>query len=147
MLAQAISGKPLITIRPAHSKFSDISQILLDLQAIIGSPSSSLHIGSDIPKVLSFAAITPTSPRVARRGRLDGRPDHRSVVRSGIPRFMGSVPQGPQDDVRCWYCAGLLKTARQLFADTADKNAPVSSVRTAKHPFVHCQKFKADMVA
>ena len=168
MFACAASGKPLISIQPANPKFSDISQILLDLQTIIGTPS--MHLVPSPQKVLTFAAFTPTSPRYSRRGRpgQDSRPgadsvqdvpirggalstkvtryDRRSNSGSSGPRFMGLVPRGPQDDTRCWYCAGMLKTARQFYVDTADKHAPPSSVPTAEHPFLTCRRFKDAML-
>ena len=159
MFAKDLHGTSLITIQPAHPKFSDISQILLDLQSIVGSPSLSLHLRTDSQKVLTFAALTPTSPRISRRNRIDGRVGSPSTVdrdsrasrldhrpRLSSPRFLGSVPQGPQDDVRCWYCAGMIKTARQYFADTADKHAAASPARTAEHPFLTCRQFKTAML-
>jgi hypothetical protein len=159
MFAKDLHGTSLITIQPAHPKLSDISQILLDLQSIVGSPSLSLHLRTDSQKVLTFAALTPTSPRISRRNRIDGRVGSSSTVdrdsrasrldhrpRLSSPRFLGSVPQGPQDDVRCWYCAGMIKTARQYFADTADKHAAASPARTAEHPFLTCRQFKTAML-
>ena len=105
--------------------------------------------------------MTPSSPRISRRTRHDGRAgspspldrdsrvfrvDNRDRARFSAPRFLGSVPQGPQDDVRCWYCAGMLKTARQYFGDTADMHAPASPARTAEHPFLSCRHFKSAML-
>ena len=154
MFANATMGKPLVSLRAAHAKYSDISQILLDLQILIGSPSGAISGASDAQPLRAFAALTPHSPRVSRKARIDDRPsglgarhlgdEHsggiqragRRDFRSG-PRFLASVPQAPHDAIRCWYCAGMLKTARQFFVDTVDKNAPVSPVRTAEHPFLH----------
>ena len=93
--------------------------------------------------------MTPTPPPISRCNRIDGwvvspstvesasvdsdslaspsRLDHRP--RFSSPRFLGIVPQGQQDDVCCWYCAGIMmmiKTARQYFADAADKHAAAS---------------------
>ena len=163
MFAKATLGKALISLRPAHAKFSDISQILLDLQILVGSPSVGLSGVPEAQPLHSFAALTPHSPRVSRKARIDDRPGalgarhlgdehpgggHRADRRdfkSG-PRFLGSVPQGPHDAIRCWYCAGMLKTARQFFVDTVDKHAPVSPVRTAEHPFLQCRYFKGEML-
>ncbi len=40
----------------------------------------------------------------------------------------------------------MLKTARALFPDTAEKHASPAPARTADHPIRNCRKFKADMV-
>jgi hypothetical protein len=45
MFAKDLHGTSLITIQPAHPKFSDISQILLDLQSIVGSPTMVNYTG------------------------------------------------------------------------------------------------------
>jgi hypothetical protein len=50
MFAKDLHGTSLITIQPAHPKYSNISQILLDLQSIVGSPSLSLHLRTDSQK-------------------------------------------------------------------------------------------------
>lgn len=44
MLICAASGKPLISIQQANPKLDDISQILLDLQTVIGTPSMHLKL-------------------------------------------------------------------------------------------------------
>jgi hypothetical protein len=40
----------------------------------------------------------------------------------------------------------MIKTARQYFADTADKHAAASPARTAEHPFLTCRQFKTAML-
>jgi hypothetical protein len=70
----------------------------------------------------------------------------RGGVSSNAPRFLGRVPYQDGDADHCWYCAGMLKTARAFFSDTAEKHASPAPARTADHPIRTCRKFKADML-
>ena len=65
---------------------------------------------------------------------------------SNSPRFLGRVPVQDGDSDICWYCAGMLKTARAFFSDTAEKHASPAPARTADHPIRNCRKFKGDML-
>jgi len=152
MFAHKDKGQSLISIRPAHPKYCDISQLLLDLQTLVLAPAP--MFSSVSPKVLTFAAFTSPSAvsRSHRTQRQSQGPPKGYVAPLSlrtdrrIPRFVGRVPRLDGDDLSCWYCAGLLKTARQFFADTADKHAPDSPPRNADHPFPTCKKFKGDML-
>jgi hypothetical protein len=150
-------GTDLITIRPAHPKFNDVSQLLLDLQTLV-------LLAAPVPqKTLAFAAFSSSSvssPGQARTTKFSANRVHRAPLSgSGVastlsragnssnsPRFLGRVPFQDGDLDHCWYCAGLLKTARVFFPDTAEKHASPSPARTADHPLRTCRKFKGDML-
>jgi hypothetical protein len=164
MFAHAAMGKELISLRTADAKFNNISQILLDLQSLVGTPSGVMSIEPAGLQVQSFSVIAqdflPKSVRARHIDRLDARQhvnvhtsrSHQSDLRlssfdlESTPRFLGRVPEGPQDDHYCWYCAGLLKTALQFVVDTVDTNGAVSNVRTAAHPFLRCKYFQTEML-
>ncbi len=113
MFAKALHGTSLITIQPAHPKFSGISQILLDLQSIVGSPSLSLHLRTDSLKVLTFAALTPTYPRIYRRNCIDGRVGSPSTVdRDSRPLVWITVLASRLHD----FLAVCLRDRRMMFA-------------------------------
>jgi hypothetical protein len=147
------SGTNLITVRPAHAKFNDVSQLLLDLQTLV-------LCAAPVPqKALAFAAFSSSS--VSSRSRTAHRVQRSPVTSSGggvlstpsrgavsfnSPRYLGRVPFQDGDLENCWYCAGMLKTARAFFADTAEKHASPAPARTADHPIRTCRKFKADML-
>ena len=149
----ATSGTNLITVRPAHAKFNDVSQLLLDLQTLV-------LVDAHVPqKALAFAAFPSSS--VSSRSRTAHRVQRSPVPSSGggvvstssrgavsfnSPRFLGRVPFQDGDLDNCWYCAGMLKTARAFFPDTAEKHASPAPARTADHPIRNCRKFKADML-
>jgi hypothetical protein len=149
----ATSGTNLITVRPAHAKFNDVSQLLLDLQTLV-------LVDAHVPqKALAFAAFPSSS--VSSRSRTAHRVQRSPVSSSGggvvstssrgavsfnSPRFLGRVPFQEGDLDNCWYCAGMLKTARAFFPDTAEKHASPAPARTADHPIRNHRKFKADML-
>jgi hypothetical protein len=149
-------GTNLITVRPAHAKFNDVSQLLLDLQTLV-LVASPLTVASQ--KTLTFAAFS--SPPVSSRSRASNRVQRSPVssssggvvaissrggVSSNSPRFLGRVPFQDGDSDHCWYCAGMLKTARAFFSDTAEKHASPAPARTADHSIRTCRKFKTDML-
>ena len=153
----ASPGTNLITVRPAHAKFNDVSQLLLDLQTLVlVAPPLSLAP----QKALTFAAFPSSSvssrPRVSNRVQRSPvmsssgggivSSSFRGGVSSNAPRFLGRVPYQDGDADHCWYCAGMLKTARAFFSDTAEKHASPAPARTADHPIRTCRKFKADML-
>ena len=107
-------------------------------------------------KVLAFAAFPGTSrPRAGnrvQRAPLSSSADRvvpitsRAAGSFNSPRFLGRVPFQDSDLDNCWYCAGMLKTARAFFSDTAEKHASPAPARTADHPIRTCRKFKSDML-
>ena len=148
----ASSGTNLITVRPAHAKFNDVSQLLLDLQTLV-------LVAAPVPqKALAFVAFPSSS--VSSRSRTANRVQRTPISSGGgvvstssrgpvsfsSPRFLGRVPFQDGDLDNCWYCAGMLKTARAFFPDTAEKHASPAPARTAEHPIRTCRKFKADML-
>jgi hypothetical protein len=146
----ASPGSSLITVRSAHPKFNDVSQLLLDLQTLVlvSVPASVVS-----PKVLAFAALPTHKSRLSRSNRRVPSSTGTVVASpSGAagsfnsPRFLGRVPFQDGDLDHCWYCAGMLKTARTFFADTAEKHASPAPARTADHPIRTCRKFKMDML-
>jgi len=146
-------GTDLITLRPAHAKFNDVSQLLLDLQTLV-------LVAAPAPqKTLAFAAFPTSSVSSPVRPRTGTRVHRTPLSGSGVvstlsragnssnsPRFLGRVPFQDGDLDHCWYCAGLLKTARVFFPNTAEKHASPSPARTADHPLRTCRKFKGDML-
>ena len=156
----ASPGTNLITVRPAHPKFNDVSQLLLDLQTLV-LVAAPLSLAPQ--KALTFAAYS-SSPVSSRPRHGVSNPVQRSPVlssNSGVvstsarggfssnsPRFLGRVPVQDGDSDNCWYCAqcaGMLKT-RAVFFDTAEKHASPAPARTADHPIRNCRKFKSDML-
>ena len=151
----ASAGASLITVRPAHAKFNDVSQLLLDLQTLV-LVAVPVPMSLSPQKVLAFAAFPGTSrPRAGnrvQRAPLSSSADRvvpttpRAAGSFNSPRFLGRVPFQDSDLDNCWYCAGMLKTARAFFSDTAEKHASPAPARTADHPIRTCRKFKSDML-
>ena len=151
----ASPGASLITVRSAHPKFNDVSQLLLDLQTLVLVSGPASVVSS---KVVAFAAFPSSSvspkPRLPRSDRRSSSssgaavvaPSSRAAGSFTSPRFLGRVPGQEGDVDHCWYCAGMLKTARAFFADTAEKHASPTPARTADHPIRSCRKFKSDML-
>ena len=153
----ASPGTNLITVRPAHAKFNDVSQLLLDLQTLVPRLVAVPVPDSLSPqKALAFAAVT-SRHRASSRGQRqslvssDARvvshpPSPRAAGAFNSPRFLGRVPFQDGDLENCWYCAGMIKTARAFFSDTAEKHAMPAPARTADHSIRTCRKFKTDML-
>ncbi len=142
----ASMGTNLITIRPAHAKFNDDSQLLLDLQTLVLVA---------VPVQQKTLAFTPPSPPELVLPIMCS--DLHCLVTLSSPRhlvgnssnslmFWGRVPFQAGDMDTCWYCVGVLKTASAFFPDTTEKHASPAPARTADHPIRNCRKFKADMV-
>ncbi|MFN7881698.1 MAG: hypothetical protein ACK5PF_01595, partial [bacterium] len=70
----------------------------------------------------------------------------RAAGASNAPQFLGRVPFTEGDEAHCWYCAGMIKTARVFFSATAEKHATPAPARTADHSIRTCRKFKSDML-
>jgi hypothetical protein len=150
-------GTNLITVRPAHPKFNDVSQLLLDLQTLV-LKSVSVPDSLFPQTVLTLAAVGSTSRHRAvhraQRPPLASPADRtvsfssspRAAGGSNAPRFLGRVPFHEGDAEHCWYCAGMLKTARAFFSDTAEKHATPAPARTADHSIRACRQFKSDML-
>jgi hypothetical protein len=144
-------GTDLITIRPAHAKFNDVSQLLLDLQTLVlvAVPVPQKTLAFTVFPSASVSSRVRTAHRVQRAplpGNAVVSTSPRGGTSSNSPRFLGRVPFQAGDMDTCWYCAGMLKTARAFFPDTAEKHASPAPARTADHPIRTCRKFKADMV-
>ena len=126
-----------------------------------------LHVATPLSlaplKALTFAAF-PSSP-VSSRSHVFNRVQRSPVlssssrvistsargrVSSNSPRFLGRVPVQDGDSDNCWYCAGMLKTARAFVFDTAEKHASPAPACTAEssadHPVRNCRKIKGDML-
>ena len=164
MMAQP--GEPLIVIRPSDPRYNNISQLLLDLRGLV-PPVPLVSLSSDTKQVLTLAAFTPSrNPRttdsrgrrnfnqhfdngqqLVRTDRSDGSARGVSLRSDGNkPRYLGQVPQLSGQDSICWYCDGLLRTARRFYAHTADKHAPAFVPDTADHSFRSCKLFRAHML-
>jgi hypothetical protein len=90
-------GTDLITIRPAHAKFIDVSQLLLDLQTLV-------LVAVPVPqKTLAFTVFpsASVSSRVRTAHRVQRAPlpsnavvstSSRSGTSSNYPRFFGACP-------------------------------------------------------
>ncbi len=105
------------------------------------------------PKVLAFAALPSLKLRLSRSKR--GVQSCTGAVvasSSGVAGsfnsslFVDRVPFQDGDLDHCWYCAGMLKTVRTFFADTAEKHASPAPASIADHPISTCRKFKMDML-
>jgi hypothetical protein len=167
------AGQQLISFRESAPQFNDISTLLLDLSDLVPILASRFLSGPSDParKLLAMAAFTPqrqgrpngmdrhvrrqgtnlqqpsplTPPGVTGPARRDSRESSRSPGEQR-PRYLGRVPTHSNDDVDCWHCAGLLKTARRYYAATADPLASAQDVNTATHPFLACPRFSLDML-
>jgi hypothetical protein len=167
MMAQP--GEELIVIRPSDPRYNNISQLLLDLRGLV-PPVPLVSLTPDSKQVLTLAAYTPgissgpyrnsdsrgrrtfnqrsdTGQQMVRADRTDGYPRGGAVRQEGNrPRYLGHVPTLSGQDYICWYCDGLLRTARRFYAHTADKNATPFVPDTADHSFRSCRLFRAHML-
>ncbi len=106
-------GTDLITIRPAHAKFNDVSQLLLDLQTLV-------LVVVPVPQKTPAFTVFPSSSvssrtRTVNHVLLSPLPGNAVVSTSSCagnssnsPRFLGRVPFQAGDMDTCWYCAGML---------------------------------------
>ncbi len=107
-----------------------------------------LKAGTGRPRWVSAPKSAPVSSRSRASNRVQRSPVSSSsgwvVVSSNSPSFLGRVPFQDGDSNHCWYCAGMLKTARAFFSDTAEKHASPApaSACTADHSITLAENSK-----